>query len=196
MTFDFARVAGICALLAALDGLLYSVAFVVLKNSGLAGACLLVGGVLTIIALAGLRELVAPAGPGLATAAFALAVAAGLGAAAHGGYDLANAIHPPPGGIPDAPSQVDPRGLLTFGFAGLAAAGFATLIGATRAWPRGLALLGYLTAVLLVIVYLARLIILSPSNPLVLGPAALAGLIVNPAWYAWLGVTMLRSVAR
>ena len=104
--------------------------------------------------------------------------------------------HPPPGGIPDAPSQVDPRGLLTFGFAGLAAAGFATLIGATRAWPRGLALLGYLTAVLLVIVYLARLIILSPSNPLVLGPAALAGLIVNPAWYAWLGVTMLRSVAR
>ena len=40
---------------------------------------------------------------------------------------------------------------------------------------------------LLVVIYLGRLIILDPANPLVLGPAAISGLVVGPAWYAWLG---------
>jgi len=34
---------------------------------------------------------------------------------------------------------------------------------------------------------LGRLIILDPNNPLVLGPAAISGLVVGPVWYAWLG---------
>jgi hypothetical protein len=70
------------------------------------------------------------------------------GCRAHGGFDLANAIHPPSGGVADATSQVDPLGLLTFGFAGLAAAGFAMLIGATHGMPSGLAALRYRTGVL------------------------------------------------
>jgi hypothetical protein len=46
---------------------------------------------------------------------------AALGAAIHGGYDLANLINLPASAaaLPDLPSQVDPRGLLTFGVMGL-----------------------------------------------------------------------------
>jgi hypothetical protein len=41
------------------------------------------------------------------------------------------------------------------------------------------------------VIYLGRLIILDPNNILVLGPAALAGVIVSPLWYAWLGYHLL-----
>ena len=51
-------------------------------------------------------------------------------------------------------------------------------------------------AALLVIIYLARLIILSPASPLLLGPVLLAGFVVNPLWYIWLGVTLWRGSGR
>jgi hypothetical protein len=57
----------------------------------------------------------------------------------------------------------------------------------------GLGGFAYLAGVLLIVVYLARLIVLTPSNPVVLVPAALAGFIVNPAFYIWLGLWLLRS---
>ena len=41
-------------------------------------------------------------------------------------------------------------------------------------------------------IYLARLIILSATSPLVLLPAAIEGFIVNPAWYVWLGFALRR----
>lgn len=66
------------------------------------------------------------------------------------------------------------------------------MFGALEAAPRGLAYLGYVSGVLLVLIYLGRLIILSASNPLVLGPAAIEGFIVNPAWYIWLGFALRR----
>ena len=64
-----------------------------------------------------------------------------------------------------------------------------------RSFPSNLALLGYLLSALLVIIYLGRLIVLDAKSPLILAPAALAGLIVNPAWYIWLGM-VLRNVKR
>ncbi len=60
-------------------------------------------------------------------------------------------------------------------------------------FPSNLAYLGYLSGGLLVAIYLARLIILSPANPIVLAPAALEGFIVNPAWYIWLGFVLRRA---
>ena len=60
-------------------------------------------------------------------------------------------------------------------------------------FPAPLALLGYVSGALLVIVYLARLIVLDPASPLVLGPAALEGFIVNPVWYVWVGMTLWRG---
>jgi hypothetical protein len=53
--------------------------------------------------------------------------------------------------------------------------------------------LTYLSAILLVALYLGRLIILEPTNPVILVPALLNGFLVNPAVYIWLGLTLLRS---
>jgi hypothetical protein len=53
-----------------------------------------------------------------------------------------------------------------------------------------LSYLGYLAAVLLIILYLGRLIIYTPTNPVILIPALLSGFLVNPIWYIWLGISL------
>src|SRR5437660_10059784 len=60
-------------------------------------------------------------------------------------------------------------------------------------FPRGLALLGYLSGILLVLIYLGRLIVFDAASPLLLGPAALEGYVVNPVWDIWLGLTFSRG---
>jgi hypothetical protein len=187
------RAAGLAAVAAALVGLLYSLSFVVLSRlSAPAGALLsalflLLGGLLTIASLAGVYDRRRAALPALSLLVVLLGWAGGLGAAVHGGYDLANAIHPPASLPSDVPNAIDPRGLLTFGVAGLALLLLGRLVGA------GLGRFAYVAGALLIVVYLARLIVLTPSNPIVLLPAALAGFVVNPVFYVWLGLWLLRS---
>jgi hypothetical protein len=48
-------------------------------------------------------------------------------------------------------------------------------------------------AVLFIVIYLARLIILDPANPILLWPVLLAGFVVQPAWYIWLGMLLFRG---
>ncbi len=50
-----------------------------------------------------------------------------------------------------------------------------------------------LTAALLILIYLTRLIVLEPTSPLVLAPALLSGFLAGPAWYVWLGIELRRS---
>ena len=57
-------------------------------------------------------------------------------------------------------------------------------------FPRGLGTLGYVLAILFVVLYLGRLTILSPTHPLILVSALLSGFLVGPAWYGWLGVVL------
>jgi hypothetical protein len=185
------------AWLAAVAGFAYSVFFVLTARGvaplgGYAAFFLLVGGILGASALLGLYERLAEAAHGYALWSLIFGVAAAVAATLHGGYDLANAIHPP-SAANDLPSQVDPRGLGTFGLAGIALIGFAILMLRDATFPTGLGYLGLASGALLVLVYLARLIILSPSNPLVLGPAAIEGFVVNPAWYLWLGFGLRRG---
>jgi hypothetical protein len=58
--------------------------------------------------------------------------------------------------------------------------------------PQRLGSLGIAVGALLVVVYLGRLIVLDPTNPLVAGPAALVGFVLSPAFYIWLGSVLRR----
>ena len=203
----YERFAGVCALVAAVGSLAYSVAFVVLKNAGLYSALLMIGGLVTAAVLVGVYSRVRAAGAEVAGLALLLGVIGAMGSLSHGAYDLANAIHPEASpaqviaatsskALATLPSEIDARGVMTFGIAGVAILLFSWLIARAGNLPRGLGYLGYLLGALLVIVYLGRLIVLDPTTSTgtiaVLAPAALTGLIVNPAWLFWLGAALLR----
>ena len=187
------RAAAAAAIAAAVVGLLYSISFVVVSRlnpaSGalLSALFLLLGGLLGVVAFLGVYDRRREDRPAFSLLFVVLGAAGGLGAAAHGGYDLANALHPPASLPGDVPNPVDPRGFLTFGVTGLAL----LLLGALV--QEGPGRLAYLAGGLLILVYLARLIVLTPTSPLVLVPAALAGFVVNPAFYLWLGLWLRRS---
>jgi hypothetical protein len=191
----YERFAGVCGIGAGLAGFLYAVAFILLRNDLLSALFLLLTGFLATAALVAVYHRLRSTDADFALWALLLGIVGALGATIHGGYDLANAINPPAGAPLDLPSQIDPRGLLTFGVAAIALFVVAWLIGKGRQLPIGLSYLGYLSALLLIILYLARLVILDPANPIILGPALLNGFLVNPAWYIWLGIILWRGRA-
>jgi len=197
---SFERFGGLCAILAGIIIFLYSVAFIIIARSapGLAGLLsalfLMLSGLLSTAGLVALYLRLRETDAAFALWALLLVLAGALGSAIHGGYDLANAINPPDANLPGLaglPSQIDPRGLLTFGVAGVGLFVVAWLIGRGVQFPHGLGYLGYALAVLLVILYLGRLIVLQASSPVILVPAVLAGFLANPIWYIWLGITLL-----
>jgi hypothetical protein len=190
---SFDRFAAACAVAAAALGVLYSVAFLVLRSQALSALALALGALLSTAALTALHGRLAPTGGPLALWGLLLAVAGAVGAFVHGGYDLANALHPPGATNPDLPSQADPRGALTFGLAGLGLACLAVLMARSGRFPRGLAWVGALSAALSVTLWIARLVVLDPASPLIALPAVAEGFVVSPLWYAWLGVTLWRA---
>lgn len=202
-TADYERLAGSAAILVGLGGIVYSIAFlggVVLEwaprlGAAVAAAALMAGGLLSVTVLVAVYRRLLNHAPAVALLGLLLVAVASLGTTIHGGYMLANAIHPP---VIDVlaeaalPNPVDPRGLLTFGVSGL---GLLILMLQSRrsgVLPSNLATLGAAVGILLVIVYLGRLIIVVPTNPLVGVPAALTGLILSPAFYIWLGIELRR----
>ena len=200
---NYQRLAGGAALLAGVGGLVYSIAFIggvvlgAAPEAGLAVAsiALLTGGVLTLVVLVAIHAMVRGLAPELATLGLVLAAAGAIGASVHGGYDLANLLHPPASDVLAAnalPNPIDPRGLLTFGFAGAGLLVLAWLLRRSGTVPRRLGNLGVAVGALLVVVYLGRLVVLDPTNPLVAGPAALVGFILSPAFYLWLGTVLRR----
>jgi len=73
---------------------------------------------------------------------------------------MPNAIHPPATLKPDLPSAIDPPGLAAFGFAGLGLLVLSWLIQRGVKFPSSFAWLGYFSAVLMLVLYLGRLVIL------------------------------------
>jgi len=187
---SYQRFAGVCAVLAGIFTLGYSIAFIVLANVTLSS---LANGLLATVVLVALYERLRGADASFALWALLLAVAGALGAALHGGFDLAGALHPYTAADPNAPSAIDPRGLLTFGASGIGLWVFAWLILRSNGFPKGIGYLGYLVAALQIVLYLGRLIVLDATNPVIVVPALLAGFIVTPIWYVWLGVSLLRG---
>jgi hypothetical protein len=190
---SFAGFAGTFAILAGIVGLLYSVAFIVLRSDLLSALFLLLGGLFSAIALTGLYQRLREVEPSYALLAFVLSVGAAAGSLIHGGYDLSNALHPPATLNADLPNPIDPRGLLTFGIAGLGLFLFSWLGSKAMDFPKGLANFGYLSAFLMVVLYLGRLIVLQATSLVIVIPALLEGFLVNPIWYVWLGLTFLRE---
>ncbi len=184
-------------MLAGLSSFLYSISFVFLKNDLLPPLFLLLGGLFAIVALTALYSRVQTVEATLARLAWILGIVGSLGAIIHGGYDLANAINPPAANfalaIANLPSNIDPRGLLTFGIAGVGLLGFAWLIGRSASFSSSMSYLTYLLGILLVVLFISRLIILDAKNPLILIVGSLSGFIVNPLWYLWLGATFLQG---
>jgi hypothetical protein len=195
-TTPFIRLSGLAAILAALVGLLYSISFVALQNNLLSALCLMLGGLFSITALTALFEELRRVDAGAAMFGLLLAAAGALGAAIHGGYDLANALNPPLENTPalaDLPSAIDPRGLLTFGVAGLALLVAVLLMQQDAGYSRGFIILTFVLALLLIVVYIGRLILLAPTNPLLLAAAIATGFVVNPLWYLLLGMRLRRQ---
>jgi len=195
--------AGLAAILAGIGGVIYSVAFlggVVLGANPtlgmlVASIALMVGGVLSLFVLVAIYRRLLPVSPGVALLGLTLALMGALGSVLHGGFDLANVVNPPAADVlteAGLPSPVDPRGLLTFGMSGLGLLVLAAQARRTGALSNRVATLGVILGILLVIVYLGRLIVLVPTNPLVAIPAGLTGVIVAPVFYVWLGLELRR----
>jgi|SRR5579871_1090212 len=196
----FDQFGGACAILAGISGFLYAVAFILIQPGAPALGGLLSAIFLLLLGLLATAALVATYGhirdvdSYFALWALILSTVGAMGSAIHAGYDLANAINPPGGPSPDLPSQIDPRGLLTFGVAGVGLVIISRLITSGSSLPRGLGYLGYLAAILLILLYLGRLTILSPTSPAILVPAVVNGFVVSPVWYIWLGIALRRRV--
>jgi hypothetical protein len=194
----FERFAGACAIAVGIGTILYSVAFVIALQTTFRPAVtatavlLLLGGLVSTPVSVALYLRLRPAEEGFALWALLLALVGAAGSLIHGGFDLARLVGPPT--LPtEIANAVDPRGLLTFGVAGVAVFVFASLIRRGGGLPRGLGVLGMVAGGLLILIYLGRLIILDPSNPVLLTAAVLGGLVVNPAWYVWLGIALRRA---
>jgi hypothetical protein len=201
MMMTFQKFAGLLAILAGVCGLLYSLSFIVLSQSApeqalaLSGLLLMLGGLLTTAGMIALYQRLEEFDSGFALWALVLGLASALGATVHGAYDLANAINPPDSNMPsfaDLPNQVDPRGLFTFGIAGLAILVFSWLIIRSGVLPKNFGNLGLLLGLLLIVIYLGRLVILDTTNAVNVVPALLVGFIINPIWYIWLGIQLRR----
>lgn len=188
---SFERFAGACAILTAIASFLYAVAFVILQNVVLSALFLTAVGLLSSAVLVAVYYRLRQTNAAFALWALVLGIAGALGSAVHGGYDLANAINPPSSALAELPSPVDPRGLLTFGVSGVALFVVGWLIVHGGRFPRRVGYLAYLSAFLLVVLYLGRLIVLDPSNPVILIPALLNGFVINPALYILLGFALL-----
>lgn len=200
----FDKFAGTTAVVTGISGFVYSFAFVVLvvmeKSPELGGllasATLTLGGILSTAVLLALYQRLRDTDAMFALWALALGMAGALGSAAHGAYDLGNAFNPPDKNvlaIANLPSQVDSRGFATFALAGIALVVVAWLLGRSRTFPSNLAYLTYASGAVSLVLYFGRLILLNPTNPVILIAALLEGFIINPIWYIWVGLVLRRG---
>lgn len=179
--------------LAGVSWFLYAYFFVIVKDPLWYSIFLTLGGMFSIKVFLALYERLKAVDDSFAKTFLVLGVAGALGTLVHGGYDLANSINPPTGVNLSLPSQIDPRGLMAFGITGLAVLKASYLAKRVKNFPPNLALLGILSGILLVIIYLGRLIVLDPTQPVLKYSILAEGFVVNPLWYLWLGKVFQKS---
>jgi hypothetical protein len=194
----FTRFAGTAALVVAVLGLAYSLTFVIaLGDVGdwatyVKSLCLLTGGLLSLAVLIAVYEQLRDVDASFALLALVLGLAGGLGSASHGAYDLA-LVARPEDVLDTGLHHLDPRGFLTFAVSGLSFLLVGWLALRSARFPERLGQLALLAGGLLILVWLGRLSIFDPENPILLLAAALAGFVVSPALYVWLGLLLRRK---
>jgi len=165
----------------------------------LASVCLLVSGPLVGVAVVALAARLRPRGSPPLTWAAVAGVAVGFATSAHGLGDLIGTdtlAHRYASGSSatraavvvahQVPSPVDPRGLMTFGAAGLVVAVLAL---AARARSARLGVLGLVLGADMVALFVASA---AGVNAAVLVTGGLASVVLGPAW--WLGVARLLTI--
>lgn len=184
---NFQQLSYLASFGAGLAALAYAYSFIVLRDQTYYSLALMLLGLFGLGVAVALYESLKQTEPGIAKMAVLLVLIGSFGALVHGGYDLANAINPPTNLAADLPSQVDPRGLLTFGIAGIGLLKIGWLMQKAKEYSVYLGWVAILSGALLIWIYIARLTILNPSDPRLLYPVLAEGFIVQPLWYLWLG---------
>ncbi|MHB8507988.1 MAG: hypothetical protein ACYDGR_04970 [Candidatus Dormibacteria bacterium] len=189
---SFRRDAGLYSIAAGLGGLTYTVSYVFLASprprlaAEVDAVLLLLGGLLTSAVFVGLyNALRGEAGGGYALWGLVLGEVGAVGATIHGGYNLSALLSGAPLTLPA--SQVDPRGLLTFGITGAATLVFAAMMSSSQEFRPLLSYLGILDGCLLMLVFYLHLVGQDARGAIFLLPALGAGFVVSPLWYVWLG---------
>lgn len=193
---NFFHKAGLDGILAGASAFLYAYSFLILSRfdpvngAFFSGLFLLLAGAFAMKPFIALYHRLKDVDPGYAMYALWASLVGALGMVIHGGYDLANAINPPVTTIADFanfPSQIDPRGLLSFGALGMGLLVNVWLMKWSKKFPQGLVYVGFVSGIFLIVLYLGRLIVLNPASPLIAYSALLNGFLVGPLWYIWLG---------
>ncbi|MBI2049458.1 hypothetical protein HYT32_00885 [Candidatus Roizmanbacteria bacterium] len=189
----FQQLPSVEAMLAGVFALAYAYFFVIARDAMMYSLSLLLLGIFSLKVMIALFGRLRNVNEYFARVAMVLGVIGTAGMAVHGGYDLANAINPPTFMSSDLPSQVDPRGLLSFGFTGVAILKFSYLMRKDNYFPTNLQFVGAILGTLLIVIYLARLTVMDPTNPVLLYPVLLNGFILSPLWYFWIGFLFKRK---
>jgi hypothetical protein len=200
MTSSFRRVAMISALLSAAVGVVYTITFALFVRESYhwahwaSAVSLMISGVLATPALVGLYATFRQREPEFALLALLAGVVGAFGATVHGGFDVAVLANPASGNA-DLPSELDPRGLLTFAFSGLALGLFGWLALHTGLLSRVCGYTGLAAWIVLFVVYFGRLIELDPNANVVRVAALASGLVLVPAFYLQIGRAFAASHA-
>jgi hypothetical protein len=189
----FDRTASWMAYLSAAVALAYSVSFGYYVREGdrwaqyTSSGLLIAGGIVGLPVLVALYLRVRHVDEGFAIVALVIALAAALGSVLHGAHDVAMFAHPDKVATSvDYPNFTDPRGFSTFALFGL---GMIVLAAMSRAaaLPKPIALVGALTGVLAVVVYIGRVTVVDPKRWWVAIAAIGAGVVGVPVWNVLVG---------
>jgi hypothetical protein len=187
MTDLFKRFAGFAAVATAVAGIVFTVTFAIAVRDGEAWALrassitLIVGSLIAIPVFVAIADQLSAREPQFARIGLVFGLVATVGAALHGAWDTAVIAHPV--NHADVPSYTDARGFATFAMTAAAFVVFGWLILRGTEIPRIVGQIALLAAVLLLVVYFGRLIVLNPKKPVIKWVAVVSGLVVNPAFY-------------
>ena len=187
------QIDGICAIIVGFLSIAYAVFYLLVSRSapvlGMAVSWIVLAasGLFSSAVYVALHEELKEINGGFALWSVLLGVAASMATLVHGGYEaiLMNSGT----AVAQAPSQVDPGGLMTFFVTGLVVFVFSYLMVHSRVFPRGLGTLGMVNAVVLVILFIATV---SQVQTLILVSGGLTSVILGPIWWIWLGRWLLR----